>query len=377
MLNRIIKNELKKALELKKIVILYGARQVGKKTLAKEIQQELGLNSEYFLGDYLDIQELFSHSRVRNLLPQIKNLELIILDEAQRIKDVGLTLKIIHEELPNLKILVTGSSSLELSQGLKEPLTGRSMDFLLYPLSFQEISDDQSLIKANLQLNNLLIYGSYPEVFDGKAISPKEALKNIADNYLYKDLFMLPSIENTELLRNLLKALAWQIGNQVSLNELARLLNSHPETIKKYITLLEKSFVIFSLNSFSNNLRNEIKHSRKIYFWDLGIRNYLIGNFSPIELRADKGQLWENFVIAERFKYLNNNRKFINQYFWRNYYQSEIDYLEEENGQFKTYEIKFSNKKNPKIPQAFAKSNPNSSFEVINPDNFYTFISSR
>jgi predicted AAA+ superfamily ATPase len=299
----------------------------------------------------------------------------LVLDEAQSINNIGLVLKIINDTFPDVQIIATGSSSFDLANKLSEPLTGRSREFKLFPLAWNELKLTSDIITMTAKLPLFLRFGFYPEVYGQGMLESIEELNNIAGNYLYKDILQLESVRRQDLVLDLLKALAFQIGNEVSLNELANLLDENVHTIKRYIELLEKSFVIFRLRSFSRNLRSEISKGQKIYFLDLGIRNSIIQNYNDLETRNDIGGLWENFCIIERIKENSNKRRFLNPYFWRTYKQKEIDYLEEANGKYNCFEFKYNPKRKSKYPKEFLETYENSSFETITKDNFYKFIS--
>jgi predicted AAA+ superfamily ATPase len=374
MLTRSLHPLLKDSLFKQKVIILYGPRQVGKTTLLKLIQQEFPDRSEYFLADRPAVKELFRYQNIDQNLSKFKDYKLILLDEAQNIPDIGTTLKIIHDTDPKIQIIATGSSSFDLSNETQEPLTGRSIQFEMYPLTLTELATNMSIIDQDGLISDMLIYGSYPEVrFPGKFTS-LDRLQNIASNYLYKDVLSLVDINKPELLEKLLQALALQIGSEVSYSELANLLDVSIPTIERYINLLEKSFIIFKLRSLARNHRTEINKSRKIYFWDLGIRNYLINNFNQLRLRDDVGKLWENFCVLERIKYLKYSQILAGSYFWRNYAQAEIDYIEESGGSFDAFEFKFNPKKKARLPKNFDSNYKVRSFQVISPSTIFDFV---
>ncbi|MDZ4758639.1 MAG: AAA family ATPase [Bacteroidota bacterium] len=308
-----------------KAIILVGARQTGKTTLLKTL-----LKNEK-MGLWLNADNPDVHTRLENISPSgwkklIGKNKVIVIDEAQRIENIGLKIKLITDELKGIQLIATGSSSFELSSKVNEPLTGRKWEYMLYPISYGEMANYHGIIEESSLIEHRLIYGYYPEVMTAES-NEKEILKQLTDSYLYKDLLMLDSIKRSNKIINLLQALALQLGNEVSYSELGKLLGMDNQTVEKYIDLLEKSFVIFRLNAFSRNLRNELKRSRKIYFYDNGVRNALLANFSPLSLRSDVGPLWENFLIAERMKFLSYNQKWVNSYFWRSHEQQEIDYI--------------------------------------------------
>jgi predicted AAA+ superfamily ATPase len=357
-----------------KVIIIYGARRVGKTTLVKQILQKYE-NARYINCELLEFKNVLESTNSEILKDFIGHSKLLVLDEAQSINNIGLVLKIINDTFPDVQIIATGSSSFDLANKLSEPLTGRSREFKLFPLAWNELKLTSDIITMTAKLPLFLRFGFYPEVYGQGMLESIEELNNIAGNYLYKDILQLESVRRQDLVLDLLKALAFQIGNEVSLNELANLLDENVHTIKRYIELLEKSFVIFRLRSFSRNLRSEISKGQKIYFLDLGIRNSIIQNYNDLETRNDIGGLWENFCIIERIKENSNKRRFLNPYFWRTYKQKEIDYLEEANGKYNCFEFKYNPKRKSKYPKEFLETYENSSFETITKDNFYKFIS--
>ena len=350
-----------------------GARQVGKSTLLRSLLD--GDDSVLWLnGDDDDVRELFRSISSTRLKAIVGNRKTVVIDEAQRIEDIGLRLKLITDQMPGVQVIATGSSSFELSSKVNEPLTGRKRELKLFPLSFREMVSHTSFLEERRMIPHRLIYGYYPEVVCSPS-NEKVVLKELTDSYLYKDLLSFDTLRKPDVIVRLLKALALQIGSQVSYNELSSLLGLSSKTVEKYMDILEKSYIIFRLGSFSRNMRNELKLSRKIYFWDLGIRNALIGNMAPLENRNDTGALWENFLIAERMKYNSYSNSFAQSYFWRTKDQSEIDYLEEEDGNLSAYEFKWNPAKSKtKCPASFAAAYPSSTYRVITPDNIEEFI---
>ncbi|WP_456405467.1 ATP-binding protein [Caldithrix abyssi] len=373
MVERSLENIILKYLDLNKIIIIYGARQVGKTTLVKMLLDKI--DEPYLLlnGDEPDIREILTKATSTRLHALIGNKNVVVFDEAQRIPEIGLVLKLLHDSTKKLKIIVTGSSSLNLADELQEPLTGRKFVFKLYPFSFKEMVNHTSLLEEKRLLEHRLIYGYYPEIVNRPG-SEQILLRELTESYLYKDILSMGLVKKPYILDKLLKALALQIGQEVSFNELGQLIGADKQTVEKYIALLEKSFVIFRLPTFSRNLRNEIKKNRKIYFYDNGIRNALIKNFNSLPLRADVGALWENFFIAERMKYLNNGLKPVNYYFWRTHSQQEIDYLEETGGQLTAYEIKWNPRKKVRFPEKFLKTYQPAQTYVIHPENYFDFL---
>ena len=304
----------------------------------------------------------------------MKDYKLVIFDEAQKFLNIGQMLKLIHDHLPGIQIIATGSSSFELSNRIKEPLTGRKWEFKLFPLSIEEIIQARDNIYVLKNVQEFLIYGTYPSLFDVSINQKREILSELSGSYLFQDIFTYQQVRNPEILEKLLRLLAFQIGNQVSFHELALNLKINEETVARYIELLEKAFVILRLPAFSKNPRNEISKTRKIYFYDLGIRNSLINNFNTFDQRNDIGAMWENFCVIERLKHNQYNSKHVNTYFWRNYAQQEIDYIEESGEMLNAFEFKYSSNKKAKIPVEFVRNYPNHTFEIINTDNFTKFL---
>lgn len=331
MIERILEKQILAKINKKKAIILMGPRQVGKTTLLKSLFEK-STEIIWLNGDEPDIQSIFENISSKRLEAIIGNKKMIIIDEAQRIPEIGLKMKLITDQLLNVQLIATGSSAFELSNKLNEPLTGRKWEFKMYPISFQEMVNHHGLLNEIRLLPHRLIYGFYPDVVNHPG-NEKEILKQLSDSYLYKDLLMIDQIKKPSALVKLLQALALQIGSQVSYHELAQICGLDGKTIEKYMMLLEQSYIIFRLTSFSRNQRNELKKSRKVYFFDNGIRNSLIANFEQIENRTDIGALWENYLVSERVKYLAYQQKWVNNWYWRTTEQQEIDYVEEENGQ--------------------------------------------
>jgi uncharacterized protein len=373
MINRILFDLISNRLFSGKTILLLGPRQVGKTTLMRKIQQANADKTLWLNADNPDDRELLNNintSRAASLFPA---QSLVIVDEAQRLENSGLTLKIIHDNCPGIQLVATGSSAFELTDKIKESLTGRKWSFKLFPLSFEELANYTSKIELIRNMETRLVYGSYPEVIN-RAGNEREVLNELVSDYLYKDIFRLKEVRKPDLLEKLVKALAFQIGNQVSNRELANMLQADKETVERYIYLLEEAYIIFRLSSYSKNLRNELKRSKKIYFIDNGIRNAIINQFNPVSLRNDTGALWENLMISERIKNNEYKRTFRNMYFWRTTKQQEIDYLEETDGKLQAFEFKWQSVKNVKIPSVFLKAYPNAEFSVVTKDNFEEFI---
>lgn len=373
MIHRILEEQITSLLGSGKAIIIMGARQVGKSTLLETIFRHRE-NVLWMTGDDLDIQELFSQMTSTRLKALLGNSKTLIIDEAQRIPDIGLRLKLITDQIKDVQVVATGSSSFELASKVNESLAGRKREFRMFPISFSEMVSHTNLLEELRLMPHRMVFGYYPEVVSNPG-HESVILKELSDSFLYKDILSLENINKPDKIVRLLKALAFQIGSQVSYNEIGQLVGLDSKTVERYIDILEKSYIIFRLGTFSRNLRNELKTTRKIYFWDLGIRNLLIGNLSQIENRTDVGALWENFIIAERLK-RNIYRGSIAQYwFWRTLQQKEIDYLEEEAGQLHAYEFKWNDKKaNVRVPESFAKTYPDASFQVITPKNADEFL---
>lgn len=370
MISRIIEPQIESDFFSGKAIVVLGPRQVGKTTLIQDILKEkkyLFLNA-----DDISVRRMLQEADSFRLQQIIGANKIVFIDEAQRLPEVGITLKIITDQFKNVQLIVTGSSALELSNQTNEPLTGRKWEYLLYPICWLEFEENVGFVESEKQLEHRLIYGMYPDVIS-HAGKEKETLKQLANSYLYKDILALANIRKPELLERLLQALALQTGSEVSYNELAQLLQIDKNTIMTYLDLLEKAFIIFRLRSFSRNLRNEIKNNRKIYFWDNGIRNIILANLNPIDLRQDKGALWENFLISERLKILQYNKILANSFFWRTTQQQEIDYVEESNGKISAYEFKWKNEGRKRIPTSFEKAYQ-AAGTTISRHNFRSFL---
>jgi predicted AAA+ superfamily ATPase len=372
MIERILEKQILSKINKKKAIILMGPRQVGKTTLLKSLFEK-STEIIWLNGDEPDIQSIFENISSKRLEAIIGNKKMIIIDEAQRIPEIGLKMKLITDQLLNVQLIATGSSAFELSNKLNEPLTGRKWEFKMYPISFQEMVNHHGLLNEIRLLPHRLVYGFYPDVVNHPG-NEKEILKQLSDSYLYKDLLMIDQIKKPSALVKLLQALALQIGSQVSYHELAQICGLDGKTIEKYMMLLEQSYIIFRLTSFSRNQRNELKKSRKVYFFDNGIRNSLIANFEQIENRTDIGALWENYLVSERVKYLAYQQKWVNNWYWRTTEQQEIDYVEEENGQLSAYEFKWNPKAKGSIPNSFKKTYPTATTNIIHRENFEQFL---
>ena len=358
----------------RKIVVLYGPRQAGKTTLIKSIIDQLDFRTLFINADQQRYIDILSSRDLERMKWLIAGHEVLVIDEAQRVPDIGINLKILHDEMPQLRIIATGSSSFELANQVKEPLTGRILTFVLYPIGVCELALSQNPFELQSQIEAFLRFGMYPERFSMQgADETANYLVDIASSYLYKDVLELSNIRHSSKLHKLLQLLAHQIGAQVSLNELGQQLEMSKDTVGHYLDLLEQSFVIFRLPGFSRNLRKELSKMDKIYFWDTGVRNAVIDDFRPLSSRSDTGKLWENFLVSERRKWLAFHQKRGRSHFWRTYDQAEIDYVETKDGQIQAYEFKFFPKA-ARVPQAWQLAYPEASFQVVHPENFWEFV---
>lgn len=369
MFDRTIENTLKEKINGGKAIVVVGARQVGKTTLLNEILKD----KDYLFLDADDpaTRNLLQSPTTEQIRTFIGDYKYIFLDEAQRISGIGLTIKIITDQFKNVQLFVSGSSSFDLGNELNEPLTGRKWEYELFPISWEEYENKIGFVKSEQQIENRLLYGLYPEVINNQG-KERETLKNLVNSYLYRDILAFSDIRKPEVLEKLLQALALQMGSEVNYNELSQLIGINKITVQKYIEILEIGYIVFRLNSFSRNIRNEIKQNRKIYFYDNGIRNMIIGNFNQLDLRVDKGVLWENFLVSERRKQNLYKDTFAKMYFWRTKQQQEIDFVEESNGQIVGFEFKWNSKKT-KFPQNFLETYK-AEGHVIDRNNFREFV---
>lgn len=357
-----------------KAIIILGARQVGKSTLMNHISENMNLTTLHLNCDDPDIRSMLHNINGVNLKLLVGSNKLIIIDEAQRVGDIGLVIKRIVDEYDDVQVMASGSSSLKLGNSLNEPLTGRKYEYSLFPVSTGEIYETFGLPQTRQMLESRLIYGSYPEIIT-KSDEAKELLNQLSDSYLYKDILELEQIRKPVVLQKILLALALQIGSEVSYNELARTIGTDPKTIEKYIDLLTKSYVLFPLYGFSRNLRTELKKSRKIFFYDTGIRNAIIHNYASLQYRNDVGALWENFFIMERIKHNSYAGRYANYYFWRTTNQQEIDFIEEAEGQITIFEMKWNpNKTKSKFPASFIETYKPAEAHIVTPDNYLEFL---
>jgi predicted AAA+ superfamily ATPase len=370
---RILQNQIEQWINKREIIVVYGARQVGKTTLLKLIlrkkKNSLILNCE--LPSVATILESRDMAAIRHLFG---NHRIVGLDEAQKVHDIGKVLKLIYDELPEYKIIATGSSSFDLANKLTEPLTGRNIKFILYALSLEEIKLKKGWLNVMQNIGDILVYGSYPGIIDLNDDEKKLKLELLGSDYLYQDILIYDSIKNSSVLRKLLKLLAFQVGSQLSTNELSVSLGINRPTVEKYLDLLEKCFVIFSLGSLSGNLRNEIKKSKKYYFYDNGLLNSITGNYSPINNRSDYGALWENFCISERLKQNVYHQEHINFYFWRTYDGAEVDLVEEKNGKYRAWEFKWNKRRKPLLPDSFRSKYQPVDYQVVSPEKLHLLL---
>ena len=355
-----------------KAILLLGPRQVGKSTMIESLisgrDDVMEMN-----GDDTDVRAFLSQASVTSLKAAIGSRKILFIDEAQRIKNIGIALKIITDRIKDVQVIATGSSSFELSNNVNEPLTGRKFEFLMYPLSFEEMVNHHGLLEEKRLLEHRMIYGYYPEVVTQPG-EERERLQLLANSYLYKDVLMLDQVQKPALLESLLRALALQVGSEVNFQEVAQMIGSDRKTVEKYVDILQKAFVLFVVPAYSRNVRNEIKKGKKIYFYDCGIRNAIINNFKPLSTRTDVGAIWENFIIAERMKFLHYHNLRTKHYFWRTTQQQEIDLIEESEDGLNAVEIKWNPINKVRIPLTFTANYPGSKSQVITKDEFDSFI---
>jgi uncharacterized protein len=370
MYSRYLSDRIKNRIDSGKAIVLIGPRQVGKTTLIESILE----SKDYLLldGDDPKTRTLLTEPNTEQIRTILGQYKYIFIDEAQRIEGIGLTMKIITDKFKNVQLFASGSSSFDLGNKINEPLTGRKWEYQLFPVSWEEYENHHGYIHAEQSLENRLLYGFYPDVLNnvGDEVS---ILRNLVNSYLYKDILSYADIRKPEVLEKLVQALSLQIGSEVNYSELAQIVNVDKNTVSKYIDILEKGYIIFKLSSFSRNIRNEIKTNKKIYFYDNGIRNMVIGNFNPIELRIDKGALWENFLISERIKQIEYKQSLAHTYFWRTKQQQEVDFVEENGGKIFGFEFKWHKKKNQKLPITFTEAY-NAETKIIDRENFREFV---
>jgi predicted AAA+ superfamily ATPase len=357
-----------------KIILLFGARQVGKTTMLEDLTCIKKSNPLYLNSDEADVKEMLTNTTSVKLKQVFANHKVIVIDEAQEIENIGTTLKIIADKIKGVQVIATGSSAFELANRSNEPLTGRKFEFQMFPLTFAEMVKHHGYLEETRMLERRLIFGYYPEIVTNEG-NERILLKQIANSYLYKDIFRLGNIRKSALLEKIIQALALQIGSEVSYHEIAQLCGTNGNTVEQYIDVLEKAYIIFKLPSYSKNVRNEIKKRKKIYFWDNGIRNAVIGNYNIISsLRTDVGALWENFLVSERMKmnrYFDRDAKC---YFWRTTQQQEIDFIEKIDDKIFAYEFKWNKKAKARMSKTFENTYHPETFQVINPGNIEEFL---
>lgn len=375
-IKRTLFTQLEASLKPGKVLVLYGPRQVGKTTLAKDLMASLPLGSKFVNADELLYREILASQNSQRLGELLGNAELLVIDEAQRVPDIGLNLKILVDTFPQAKIIATGSASFELASKLSEPLTGRKLTFNLYPVSYEEVQDAFGKIESRAQLERWLIWGGYPAIVTTDQPASRESLLGeLVGSYLYRDILELEGVRRADKIVDLLRLLAYQIGQEVSIAELATSLGLNFQTVSKYLDLLEKVFVIFKVNGFSRNLRKEVTKNSRYYFYDNGVRNSLIQNFNPLALRNDVGQLWENFLVIERRKANQFAGRHVNSYFWRTYDQKEIDCIEEHGGRLYGYEFKWqAGDLRRAVRNEFMEAYPDSDLMTVNRENFEEFL---
>lgn len=370
MIQRELTQKIKDLQHLKKAVLVIGPRQVGKTTLVKLlIDNESHL---YFTGDDPATRQLLSNISFLELKRIIENNTIVFVDEAQRIDNIGLTLKLITDHLPKVTLYISGSSALELNNQITESLTGRKIEHKMFPISWAELHNHLGYLQSKSQLETRLIYGFYPEVVTSVG-HDKQLLEELTSSYLFKDILAIANIQKPAILEKLVVALALQIGSEVNYTELAKLLEINKKTVETYIHVLEQTFLVFRVPAYSKNVRNEISRGQKIYFYDVGVRNALIGNFNAIELRTDKGGLWENFLMAERVKYHSYHNTYTKMHFWRTTQQQEIDLVETNANGITAYEFKWNSKKKARISKTFTSAY-DSQTHIIDQENFIDFV---
>lgn len=375
MIQRTLQKVLEQYMGKGKALLLIGARQVGKSTLFRMLTETITEDTLLWLNcDFQSIRDTLINPTLTTLQLLLSNKTTVVIDEAQRVANIGMTLKMIVDNFPHIQLLVTGSSALDLHNRLNEPLTGRKIEYHLYPISTGELYAAKGLLGVNELFERRMIYGSYPDVLLG-ALPPEKMLTELTESYLYKDVLEMEGIRKSSVLQKLLVALALQVGSEVSYNELSKTVGVDNKTVEKYIDILEKCYIVFRLNSFSRNIRTELTKSKKIYFYDLGVRNAVLHSFAPLELRQDNGALWENFFIAERLKYNHYTDRLVNAYFWRTSDKQEIDYIEEVNGELYLFEMKWNTKKQKtKLPNLFVETYHPKQADVITPENYLLFL---
>jgi predicted AAA+ superfamily ATPase len=374
-LDRIIRDQVLASLVPNKVIVLLGPRRVGKTILIKQIIEKIEEPFLLMSGEDIRVLELLKRRSTQNYTNLLQGRKLLIIDEAQKIPDIGNILKLMIDQIEGIKIIVTGSSAFDINNYTGEPLTGRKITYNLFALSEQELDQVEGILEKKDNLHHRLVYGNYPELLQLNDQAKKaEYLREILGSYLLKDILAFENIRNADKIFDLLRLVAYQIGGEVSIQELGNQLDMSKNTVDKYLDLLAKVYVLHKVNGFSKNLRKEVTKNSRWYFYDNGLRNAVIANLNPIELRDDVGMLWENYIISERIKYQRYNKMLVNNYFWRTYDQQEIDWVEEREGKLYGYEFKWNPRKEAKIPLAWKKNYENATFEVITPDNYLEWI---
>jgi uncharacterized protein len=373
MINRILEKAIEYKLFKGKVVILFGPRQCGKTTLMNSLLKNTNKKTLFLDGEEYNVREQFTNPTSEKLKLITGNYEIVFIDEAQKIKDIGSVLKLFNDKIKNVQVIATGSSAFELANKTGEPLTGRKYELTLLPISFKEMVNHTNFIEETSKLESRLIYGCYPEIIMNPMES-EQLIKLLAKSYLFKDLFTLENINNPEVFEKIIRAIALQLGSEVSYKEIANTVGVNHHTVEKYLSLLERAYIIFKLPAYSGNIRNEIRKGKKYYFYDNGIRNAVIGNFNVIELRNDIGALWENYLVSERMKYLTFSGKDYKKYFWRTTQQQEIDYIEEISGEIFCYEFKWNKKAKAKFSKTFTENYSPKKTKLITSENYYDFL---
>jgi len=375
MITRNIQNKIKEEIhEGSKVVLLFGARQVGKTTLVQRLLSDAPYRALQINADELRFINILSSRDLRQLRDLTGGYDLIFIDEAQRIPEIGINIKLMADNIPDLRIIATGSSSLHLASKTREPLTGRAWTHILYPIAFSELAHHHNAFELTDMLPERMIYGNYPDIFSMEGFEAKRNyLRDLTSSYLYKDILEISNIRHSSKLRDLLRLLAFQIGQEVSYNELGAQLSMSKDTVASYVDLLEQSYVIFRLGGFGRNLRKEVSKRDKIYFWDVGVRNTIIGNLNPLSERNDAGHLWENLMISERLKWLAYQGALGSVYFWRTYSGAEVDMVEEREGKLFGFEYKWGDKR-VRPPKSFLDTYPEATFDVVTPKNYLTHV---
>jgi predicted AAA+ superfamily ATPase len=375
MINRVVENAMLSKLSSNKVLLLLGARRTGKTCLLERLIKKAKMSYLLLNGEDFKTTAWLQHKSLKEYKAFIGKHKLLLIDEAQHIADIGAILKLLIDGIKNLTIIATGSSAFDLTQKLGEPLTGRSITYHLHPIAQCEFKKQENALETMSNLEQRLLYGAYPELFQYESLEEQQQyLSELVNSYLLKDILAFDGIRNSSKLLTVLRLVAFQVGNEVSLTEIGQKAGLTRNTVERYMDLLEKVYIVFKIGAYSRNLRKEIVKNHKYYFWDNGIRNTLVANFNPLSLRNDVGALWENYIISERLKYQSYKRMLSYNYFWRTYDGQEIDWIEESGGKLSAYEFKYNTAK-AKIPAAFAKSYPYSTYMVINNKNYLPFIS--